>query len=425
MVDAFDTVEEYWGHANVAAALGTALNARTDVVAEFEAAFASFVGGSDAAFMANGRGAIYQALQILGVRKGDEVILPAFICSVVADAVLRCSATPVLVDVEMPTGAIDLGLVLKALTVKTKAVLIPHLFGVPVDFRAIKEELQRRDVAIIEDCAHCLGGSVVASSVGTLGAFSVFSFNYDKPISLGNGGMLVCAGSQWLNAFRAWKAQGSCRSPSDIRDEYEEMMAFLGHLGVRRGQIRQTLLPGRLAVLKSRLLQYRCVSQLRVRLRPDAQSSTLRASDRVGAVRAALGLSLLKRYQAIAHKRNQNAAYLLGLIQDLHWAEASVPASHIRPMTSRVNVFASGLSTRQVDYVGAKLCQAGFRAGRFNWPFSLDQIPYLRRRVRLGSKLSNARRMAGHCLNLPIHQRMNKDDLDTMARMLVSIGTEL
>jgi dTDP-4-amino-4,6-dideoxygalactose transaminase len=141
----------------------------------------------------------------------------------------------------------------------------------------------------------------------------------------------------------------------------------------------------------------------------------------VGAVRAFLGLSLLQQYPTIASRRNRNAEYVLNKLQNLSWGEIRKVSSDIQPMYLRVNVFAGGLSTWQVDYVAAMLCQAGFRAGRFNWSFSLDQVPHLSRRVRDSSPLSNARNMAGHCLNLPVHQNMDQSDLDRMIDILWSM----
>jgi dTDP-4-amino-4,6-dideoxygalactose transaminase len=212
---AFD-IQEYWDLSDAREALESALHGRVDAIAEFEKAFASFVGGLDAAFFISGREAIYRALKLIGIGVGDEVVMSAFNCSRVADAVLRCKAVPVLVDVQLPGGEIDLDLVLQALSPRVRAVLIPHLYGVPVDFRGIRRELERRDVVIIEDCAHCLGGSIGGQVAGSLGSFSIFSFNTGKPMTLCNGGMLVCADSERLDLFRRQKAQQRDRFSTDV-----------------------------------------------------------------------------------------------------------------------------------------------------------------------------------------------------------------
>jgi len=128
------TKQEYWDLSDTCAALESALDSTVDAIAEFEKAFASFVGGLDAAFLISGREAIYQALKLIGMGAGDQVIMSAFNCSRVADAVLRCNAIPVLVDVKLPGGEMDLDIVLQALSPKVRVVLIPHLYGVSVSF---------------------------------------------------------------------------------------------------------------------------------------------------------------------------------------------------------------------------------------------------------------------------------------------------
>lgn len=420
----FDTVEEYWTRSDAADALNSALRPQIEPITQFEKAFSAFVGGLDAAFLVSGREAIYQALQILNVGDGDEVILPAFVCEVVAEAVLRCKAIPVLVDVELPGGEINLALVLDALSAKTRAVLIPHLFGVPVDFQWIKEKLKNNGVAIIEDCSHCLGGTIRGKVAGSLGSFSIFSFNYDKPISLGNGGMLVCSDPERLDSFKRWKMQKRLPAATDIQEEFKTIENFLNFLINRRTQIRQTALPTRTTFLKK--LIKRWILQCPVlrsgynQIRLTKKANHLQKFNRVGAVRALLGLSLLRQYPVIASERNQHAKQLLNGIRNCNWAETDGLTSDILPTYLRVNVFAGGLTTWQVDYLAAKLCQAGFRAGRLNWPVSLDQIPYLSKKIRFGSMVSNASKMAGHCLNLPIHQNMGLDDIDRMVDIICS-----
>jgi dTDP-4-amino-4,6-dideoxygalactose transaminase len=93
----------------------------------------------------------------------------------VADAILRCGATPVLVDVRLPGGEIDMDLALAALSSQTRAVIVPHLYGIPVELDRTRDELAERSVVLIEDCAHCPGASVGDAPAGSLGSYSIFS----------------------------------------------------------------------------------------------------------------------------------------------------------------------------------------------------------------------------------------------------------
>jgi len=419
MIKTFDTVEEYWDRSDATVALEAALQSSTDPIKEFEDAFTSFVGGLDAAFLLSGRAAIHQALQLLNVKRNDEIILPAFLCSVVADSVLQTGATPVLVDVNLPSGELDLQLVRQALSAKTRAVIIPHLFGIPLDFREIIPELEKLDVAIIEDCAHCLGAQIGSQTAGSLGTFSIFSFNYDKPISLSNGGMLVCSDQKWLKPFRCWKSQTRQQFSRDPQEEFEGIESFLDWLAVRRSGIRQTRLPTRSNHLRRKVRQHPTLDWVLRHIRPvKPQENTFGP---VGTLKAHLGLSLLQRYPYVLSKRNYNANYIRNQAVQKGWGQAYSPPAHIRPAHLRFNLYADQLSVQQVDYVAAKLCREGFRAGRYNWSRSLDQTPHLLRRCQSRSQLTNAHKMAGHCLNLPIHQNMNQDDLDRMLSLLWSV----
>jgi len=418
-------VQEYWDLSDAVDALESALHSTVDAIAEFEKAFASFIGGLDAAFSISGREAIYQALKLIGVGRGDQVIMSAFNCSRVADAVLRCHAVPVLVDIKLPGGEIDLDLVLQVLSPRVRAVLIPHLYGVPVDLWGIKRELERRDVAIIEDCAHCLGGSIGGKVPGSLGAFSIFSFNTGKPITLGNGGMLVCADPERLEQFRRQKAQQRQQISTDARQEFETIRKTLDALALRRSQMSRVGSPGNLAVSRKRPVQHSLVRAgqwLCNRLRPAAPLTHPFNEEfsRVGAVRAHLGLSLLRQWPDIMAIRNQNAAYLRSRIDEGPWGETCALPPDTRPAYFKLNVFAGEMTARQVARVMAQLRRAGFWAGR--WPF-INHVPHLVGRLRWGSRLPHMRRMAAHSLHLPIHQNMAREDLDRMLDVLWSVKT--
>jgi dTDP-4-amino-4,6-dideoxygalactose transaminase len=418
---AFD-IQEYWDLSDAQAALEATLSSHGDAIAEFEKAFASFTGGLDAVFLISGREALYQALKLIGVGAGDQVILSAFNCARVPDAVLRCGAVPVLVDVELPGGEMDLDLVKQVLSPKVRAVVIPHLYGIPVDFRAIKSELERHGVVIIEDCAHCLGGTIGGQVPGSLGAFSIFSFNTGKPITLGNGGMLVCSDADWLDAFRHQKTRLRQDYSTDAHEEFEDIKKILDSLASLRSQTRQGRSPKNLTIPKWRLLRHPIGLTglwLYNRLRP-AAPLTFPFNDefsRVGAVRAHLGLSLLRQWPEILALRNRNAEYLRSRIQEGPWGETCTVPADIQPAYYKLNLFADELTARQVECVIARLRLSGFWAGR--WPF-INHVPRLVGRLRRGSRLPNIHRMAAHGLHLPIHQNMIRQDLDRMLDILWS-----
>ena len=419
---AFD-VQEFWGLSDAKIALESALVPSSDPIAAFEGAFADYVGGLDAAFLVSGREAIYQGLKLVGVGSGDQVLLSAFNCSRVADAVLRCRAVPILVDIRLPGGEIDLDLVLQTLSPKVRAVIVPHLYGIPVDLRGIKEELEQQDIALIEDCAHCLGASVGGTPAGSQGSFSIFSFNTGKPMTLANGGMLVCSDPGELECFRCLKAQWKDQLSADPKGEYEYIERTMEAMTTMRRSARKGHPPKQPVAAKPKSWRPPAGHAglwLYNRLRP-ALPLTHPFNEEffaVGAVRAHLGLALLRRWPEIKEIRDRQAEYLRARIRQRPWGDIATVAANIEPAYYKVNLFAGELTAAQVEQAITRLRRAGFWAGR--WPF-LEDIPHLVGRFRGRSKLPNMRRMARHGLHLPIHQEMSDEDLDQMLDILYSV----
>ena len=135
----------------------------------------------------SGTAALHLALLSLGVGPGDEVLLPAYVCSAPLLAVSHVGAVPVLVDVEPVTGNMDPLDLKKRLTRRSKAIIVVHLFGMP----AATKEFLAPGLPVIEDCAQALGAWQQKGKVGTFGDLSVCSFYATKLITTGEGGMLL------------------------------------------------------------------------------------------------------------------------------------------------------------------------------------------------------------------------------------------
>ncbi len=419
---AFD-IQEFWDLSDAQAALESALVPSSDAVAAFEGVFADYVGGLDAAFLVSGREAIYQALKLARVGPGDQVLLSAFNCSRVADAVLRCRAVPILIDIRLPGGEIDLDLVLQTLSAKVRTVIVPHLYGIPVDLRGIKDELEQQGVVLIEDCAHCLGASVGGIPAGSQGSFSIFSFNTGKPMTLANGGMLVCSDARALDRFRQMKVQLRDQPLADPKGEYEyiertmEAMATMRR-NARKGHQPKKPVPARPGPWRPPARHAGLWLYNRLRPAPPLTHPFNEEFYAVGSVRAHLGLAVLRRWPKIKVIRDRQAEYLRVRIRQQRWGDIPRVPPSIEPAYYKVNLFAGELTAEQVEHAITRLRCAGFWAGR--WPF-LKDIPHLVGRFRGISALPNMRRMARHGLHLPIHQEMRDKDLDQMLDMLYSV----
>lgn len=145
-------------------------------VAEFEAAFAEYLGVKGVVGLASGTAALQLALLACGVRPGDEVITSAFTFMATAEAICQTGARPVFVDIDPRTYTLDPNCVEAAITPHTRAIMPVHLYGQPADMTALAEIAQRRRLWLIEDAAQAHGAEVQGQRCGGLGHLACFSF---------------------------------------------------------------------------------------------------------------------------------------------------------------------------------------------------------------------------------------------------------
>jgi perosamine synthetase len=138
-----------------------------------------------------GRVAMYAILRSLGIGPGDEVVIPAFTCVAVPNAVLYAGATPVYVDIDERTYTADPAAVAAAITDRTRAVLAQNTFGLSADLDALRESAAPRGAVVIDDCTHGLGGAYKGRPNGASSHAAFYSTQWSKPISTGLGGIAV------------------------------------------------------------------------------------------------------------------------------------------------------------------------------------------------------------------------------------------
>ena len=160
-------------------------------VEKFEKKVANYLGLSTAVSVQSGTSAIYMALYSLGIGAGDEVIVPALTFVASVNPVLYVGATPVFVDVDKNSWNIDPKEIEKKISSKTKAIIPVHFYGNPCDMDKIIDIANKYNLAIIEDAAESLGATYKEQYTGTFGDFGCFSFNGNKIITTGGGGLVV------------------------------------------------------------------------------------------------------------------------------------------------------------------------------------------------------------------------------------------
>ena len=160
-------------------------------VQAFERGFSERVGRRPGIAVCNGTAALDAAFEAIGLRPGDEVIMPAFtIISCIAH-VIRCGATPVLVDSDASTWNMDVAAIEQLVTARTMAILVVHIYGLPVDMDPVLEIARRHGLRIIEDAAEMHGQTYRGRPCGSFGDLSTFSFYPNKVLTTGEGGMIV------------------------------------------------------------------------------------------------------------------------------------------------------------------------------------------------------------------------------------------
>ena len=177
----------------------------------FEQQLAALLGVPEALAVSSGTAALHLALRVLGVRAGDDVIVPAYTFTATAEAVTYLGARPVLADVDPVTCNLRGEDVARARTPRTRAVMPVHIAGLACDMDSILEVAHTWRLAVVEDAAHALPARDRGRWVGTLGDAAAFSFYATKNITTAEGGMLVVRDADLAEQARILALHGISR----------------------------------------------------------------------------------------------------------------------------------------------------------------------------------------------------------------------
>jgi pyridoxal phosphate-dependent aminotransferase EpsN len=240
LLDAFDS--------NWIAPLGPHVDA-------LEKEFAAIVGRKHSVALSSGTAALHLALLLLDVGPGDEVLTSTFTFAATANAVTYAGATPVFIDSDRATWNMDPDLLAEELHACArrnklpKAVLVVDLYGQCADYEPIRRACARYEVPIIEDAAEALGASYDGHAAGTFGAVAAFSFNGNKIITAGGGGMLACDRADLAEQARFLATQARDPAP-----HYEHSVVGYNY---RMSNLLAAVGRGQLQVLEDRVSQRR------------------------------------------------------------------------------------------------------------------------------------------------------------------------
>jgi perosamine synthetase len=193
--------------AAVAEVLASGLLTRGPKVEELEVELARACGVEHAVAVSSGTAALHLAILALGLRAGDEVLVPAYTFPATANVVALAGARPVLVDVDPETMNLDPGKVYDAVTDRTRAVLAVHLFGRPLDWAELQSAVPP-EVALVEDAAGALGARWRGMPCGGLGVMACLSFHPRKIVTTGEGGAVTTGDGELADAIRRLRHHG-------------------------------------------------------------------------------------------------------------------------------------------------------------------------------------------------------------------------
>ena len=351
-----------------------------------------------------GRVAFYALLKALGIGPGDEVVLPAFTCVVVPNAVIYAGATPVFADIDSQTMTIDPGSVSRVLTHRTRVVMAQNTFGLPADFDALAEATAGSKAVILDDATHGLGSEYRGARLNSRVAGAFYSSQWSKPISSGLGGVAVTADPQLAAAIR--EIERAAARPG-IVNRWSLRLLRTGygvasrHLGT--GQMRRF---------------YHAVARAGIGVPSsgedelDAPEMPDRYLQRMEAAEASVVREKLARLPGDVERRRRVAAAYDDMVVSLGRRPPQTPSyAHHGWLRYPLHVAdRKGLTTAAV--------RAGIEVGDwFVSPLHPVTSHLERWQYRLGS-CPIAERTAAHIVNLPTHSRVTRSTIEATASFL-------
>jgi len=224
-------------------------------VLRFEEDFAKYMGTRFALGVTSGTAALDCAVAGLGIGPGDEVIVPAYTWWSDYTCVVHAGALPVFADIDR-TFNLDPKDFERKITPRTKSVIAVHLLGGPSDMDPIMEIARKRGVAVLEDCAQCVGGSYQGKKLGSIGDVGIYSFQINKMITSGEGGALVTSDPVIYERAARFHHMGTIHKVFIDRVGSSRVQTFAGE-NFRMNEFTGAVLGAQLSKLDSMLTQLR------------------------------------------------------------------------------------------------------------------------------------------------------------------------
>jgi perosamine synthetase len=193
----------------------------------FEREFAAWNGNAHAILTNSGTAALHMGLVACGVGAGDHVLVTAYSWSSSATCIIHHNAIPIFVDIDFDTMNMDVAKIEAAITPRTKAIVVVHLHGLAVDMDQVLAVARRHKLKVIEDCCQAHGALFKGRKVGTFGDCAAFSFNQNKCLCAGEGGMFVTNDEERRQLAAQLWSFGETRTPAQSRDYHAYALGWM------------------------------------------------------------------------------------------------------------------------------------------------------------------------------------------------------
>jgi perosamine synthetase len=361
----------------------------------FETSFVQWVGLSNAFSFWKGRVALYAILKAMGVKDGDEVILPGYTCVMDVNPIKYLGAKPVYVDIEPSTFNMNPALLESKITPKTKIVVAQHTYGYPCDMDVIMAIAAKRGVTVIEDCCLAFGSTYKGKTVGTFGKAAYFSFQWNKPFTTGLGGMALTS-----DADLAEKIKGLCNSDLYMPSAKEVMM-----LAAQLAVYRMFIYP-RTTALAQNIFRYLTKKGAVVGSSSAAEYNPQMAADffkGMSSIQARSGLRQLAKIESNVAHRRQMAELYDKLLAEKGWPTRQYDKLVIDPMMVRYPV-----RIKEKNKAIQQAASAGIELGTwFECPLHPIETPMEAYDYKIGM-CPEAEKASKETVNLPLHPRVSE-----------------
>jgi perosamine synthetase len=331
------------------------------MVKRFEEDFAKFVEAKHAVAVNSGTAALHMTVAAVGVKRGDEVILPSFTFVATAETVVMAGAKPVFVDIDPETYNISPDEVEKAITKRTKAVIAVDLYGAPADLKPIREIADKHGLKVIEDAAQAHGAVYYGKPVGAYADIACWSFYASKNMTTGEGGMVTTNDDDLAEKLRLIRCHG---------EKQKYLSVMLGH------------------------------------------------NYRMPEIEAAIGYVQLQKLPRFLAKRRENAERLTAKLCKADKLQLPRELKGCRNSWYLYTVRLIGADRKRRDNIVEQLRGKGIGAEVY-YPWPIHTMPYYRRFEK--RKLPETEKAAEQVFSLPVHPSVSAEQIDFISESVLKL----